>query len=161
LVIKITVKELLMKFMKLVLMVLVFGGMAQGLFAQEKSAYIRPTFGFGFAIADSTGLAAASADVDFVHSLGLTIGLQGLIAWNGDMAVNPAVVGIGYTYDAGKWSVGGKLLGGAILLTGAVGFDINGTWWWKENLGFTGIVNLFFPEDFTIFSVRVGVSLKY
>jgi hypothetical protein len=135
-----------------------------GLSAQEKRGYIKPTFALGFVtLTDFTGV-ALSMDIDFVSRIGLTLGLQDVFAWNSDVGVaNIIPVGIGYTYGREKWSVGGKLMGVPLELleTGGVGIDVNGTYWLKENLGFTGILDLYFPKDATTFSLRVGVSFKY
>jgi hypothetical protein len=149
-------------FVVLLLAVLVVGGIS----AQEKKGYIKPTFGVGFFTADSISGAALSLDVDFVNRFGLTLGLQDLMAWNsGEGIINPVGFGVGYTYDGRKWSLGGKLMvmPFEVLEDGAIGFDINGTYWFTENLGITGIMDIDFLTEYdtTLFSMRVGVSLKF
>jgi hypothetical protein len=157
-----------MKNIKMVLLILVFGTLAAGgLFAQDKSIYIRPTLSAGFGYVsvdgggDDTGLATAF-DVDFVNDFGLTLGVQSIIIGNSDGTLTGAPFGAGYTYDADKWCVGGKFMfvPGSFMSSWGAGFDISGTYWFRENLGVTGIVDLYFPEDTTAISVRVGISYK-
>ncbi|MDR3167740.1 MAG: hypothetical protein LBT93_07340 [Treponema sp.] len=151
-----------MKFIKQTAAAFVFGlVIIGGIFAQEKQAFIKPTFSFGFATAEGETLAANAMDIDFINDFGLTLGLQGLFAWNNNVVANPVAVGLGYTYNAGKWIAGAKLMAVPLFDVGGVGIDVNGTYWWKENLGFTGILDLYFPKGFTIFSLRVGVTFKY
>jgi hypothetical protein len=140
---------------------------AGGIFAQE--SYIKPTWGFGFASLSvsnySETLAALSLDVDFVHSSGLTFGLQPIMVWNGDGTYPLTNFGLGYTYTAAVWSVGGKLMAIPFELGGGgIGFDVNGTYWFKETLGITGLLDLGFGVgdiDWTLFSLRVGISAKF
>jgi hypothetical protein len=152
-------------FMKKVFVIFIFAvAVAGGISAQERG-YIKPTFSGGFLSADDVSGAAMSFDLDFVNSFGLTLGLQDLMAWNDLGIINSVGFGAGYTYNARKWSAGGKLLFMPleILQDGAVGFDVSGTYWLLENLGVTGIMDLAFltEYDVTIFSMRAGVSLKF
>jgi hypothetical protein len=154
-----------MEMAKKFLFSLVFGALVVvGLSAQAKRGYIKPTYALGFATSDYLTGMAMSIDIDFVNNFGLTLGLKGLFAWDSHFAANPVPFGIGYTYDGGKWTVGGKLMAVPfeVANVGGVGFDINGTYWLRENLGITGIMDLYFPKDIgTVFSLRIGVSLKY
>jgi hypothetical protein len=145
------------------LLVLIIGTMgAGGIFAQEKHAYIRPTIAIGFATAEDLSGIAPSFDIDFVNDFGLTLGFQNVFGGNSDGVVNLTAFGAGYTYDGGKWCVGGKLMWVPVqVLAWGVGFDVSGTYWLKNNLGVTGIMDLYFPKDLTIFSLRAGVSLRY
>ena len=132
-----------------------------GIFAQERQGYVKPTYGFGFLTAgDYFSGAAISLDVDFVSSIGLTIGLTNVFAWNSDMGVGAIPLGIGYTFEKNKFSMTAKLMGGYWILFGSAGIAINGTYWFRENLGFTALMDLYFPEDLTIFSLRAGLSMK-
>jgi hypothetical protein len=154
------------KMQKKFLLALIIGAMgAGGIFAQEKHAYIRPTISIGFAITEDFSGFAPSFDIDFVNDFGLTLGFQNVLGGNQDGVVNLTTFGAGYTYDGGKWCVGGKLMWVPVQVflinSWGVGFDISGTYWFKNNLGFTGIMDIYFPQDFTIFSLRAGVSLRY
>jgi hypothetical protein len=149
----------------LVFAVLVVGGVS----AQQKQAYIKPTVGIGFLSAsgdyvDASGM-ATSFDIDFVNSFGLTLGLQDVIGWNDDAVINPVSLGAGYTYNAAKWSAGGKFMFVPVeaFQDGGFGFDISGTYWLLGNLGITGIMDLYYLTEYetTIFSLRFGVSLKF
>jgi hypothetical protein len=151
--------------MKKVFVILLFAVMvAGGISAQEKKGYIKPTFGAGFLTAEDISGMAVSFDLDFVNSFGLTLGLQDLMAWNDLGILNTVGFGAGYTYDARKWSVGGKLMfvPVEIIQDGGIGFDISGAYWFKENLGITGIMDIDFltESDVTVFSMRFGVSFK-
>jgi hypothetical protein len=140
-----------------------------GIFAQENGGYIKPTWSLGFVSATVEGyseaLAAIALDVDFINSFGLTFGLQPIMAWNGDGTFGMTNLGIGYTYTADKWSAGGKLM--AVPFSefgGGLGLDANGTYWFMEALGVTGILNLSFglgDINWTIFSIRIGISAKF
>jgi hypothetical protein len=136
---------------------------AGGISAQEKRGYIKPTFGFGFAVLEDYSGVAMSLDLDFVNSFGLTLGLQDLFVWNSDYVANPVAFGIGYTYNSEKWCAGAKLMAVPVepANVGGIGFDINGTYWVMENLGVTGLMDLYFPEDHITFSMRAGVSLRF
>jgi hypothetical protein len=153
--------------MKKYLIVFLFAIMAAGaLSAQVKEAYIKPTYSVGFAASDIFSGPAMSLDIDFVNSFGLTIGLQDLVTWESDYGiVNSVGFGLGYTYDVNKWSIGGKLMTVPLEIAqdGGIGFNITGTYWFRENLGITGItdINFLFESDITVFSMRVGISFKY
>jgi hypothetical protein len=148
-------------------LILVFGTLAVGgLFAQNRSIYIRPTLSVGFGHVsvdgggDESGI-ASSFDVDFVNDFGLTLGMQSVIVGNSDGSVTATPFGAGYTYNAAKWCVGGKFMFVPTAYSNwGAGFDINGTYWFRENLGVTGILDLYFPKDVTAISLRVGISYK-
>jgi hypothetical protein len=99
-----------------------------------------------------------------VTAIGLTFGTQILQAWNDVVPASPfPTFGIGYTYTASKWSAGGKLMA-VPYGDGGIGVDGNGTWWFNEFLGLTGIMDVYFSMssiDWTIFSMRVGISAKF
>jgi len=142
--------------------VIVVGGIS----AQEKKGYIKPTYSIGFATADEFSGVAMSLDLDFVNSFGLTLGLQDLFTWEGGViALNPVGFGIGYTYNGRKWSAGGKLMSAPFeaLNDGGIGIDISGTYWFLENLGVTGIMNIDYLTSLgiAVFSMRAGISLKF
>jgi hypothetical protein len=149
-------------FLFLVLTVIITGS----IFAQER--YIKPTLGFGFATASQDGYGetgmAISFDVDFVSSIGLTLGVQNLFMFS-DWGLNMHPFGAGYTYTADRWSVGGKLMWvPTSMVDGGMGFDVNGTYWINEYIGVTGILDLYFGlagNGGTVFSMRVGVSTKF
>ncbi|MDR1902905.1 MAG: hypothetical protein LBQ88_11565 [Treponema sp.] len=151
-------------FVSLVLMLVC----AAGTFAQERKGYIKPTFGLGFGSASGGGSSisgmAMSFDVDFVNSIGVTLGVQNIFLFS-DLGLNLHPFGAGYTYDADNWSVGGKLMAvPTSLVDGGFGFDVNGSYWFNENIGLTGIIDLYFGtagNGGTVFSLRVGVSTKF
>jgi len=161
------VKEFLMnrKFC-FVLLVFMLVGMG-GIFAQENSGFIKPTYSVGFAVGKMGGysetLTALGLDVDFVNSLGITLGLQTLMAWNDDVGAEPFVAfGVGYTYTATKWDAGAKLMS-VPYGDGGIGFNANGTWWFRESIGLTGLLGHYTSLssiDWSIFSLRLGVSMK-
>jgi hypothetical protein len=141
---------------------------AGGIFAQEKKGYIKPTFGIGFSVYsannNSETFSTSSLDVDFVNSLGITFGLQNLMAWNDDLTLGLPCFGVGYTYTANIWSAGAKLM--AVPLEndgGGIGFDFNGTYWFKDFIGLTGIMDIYFGlgnVSWKIFSMRIAASIK-
>jgi len=160
---------------KTVLLAVLAMVVAGSVFAQEqgeKTGYIKPTWGIGFSSvtveyggqSDTEGLFALSLDVDFVNAFGLTFGLQTLMAWNDDVpAESLANFGLGYTYNANVWSIGGKLMA-VPLMNGGIGLDINGTYWFNRNIGITGIMDIYFTAsdiDWVAFSMRAGVSAKF
>jgi hypothetical protein len=155
--------------MKKVILFLALTAIAAGVaFTQEKEAYIKPTFGIGFATGNfddsSSTLAALGLDIDFVTAIGLTFGAQLLQAWNSDVSSGPfPTFGVGYTYTADKWSAGGKLMA-VPYSSGGMGIDGNGTWWFNKFLGVTGVIDAYFgmgATDWTIVSVRAGISAKF
>jgi len=111
-----TAKDFHMKKGRLVLVLLVLMMVSiSGVFAEEKQGYIKPTFSAGFATGKvegfSTTLTALALDADFVSPIGLTFGLQNIMAWNDDVGASPFIAfGLGYTYTASRWSAGGKLM---------------------------------------------------
>jgi hypothetical protein len=47
---------------------------------------------------------------------------------------------------------------------GGIGIDVNGTWWFNEFLGATGIIDVYTSlsnTKWTIFSMRAGISAKF
>jgi len=147
------------------------------LFANEESSegsragssYIKPTYNVGFTTGsfegESNTLTSLMLDVDFVISNGLTFGLQNAMSWKSGVGLyNLINFGIGYTYNADGWSAGGKLMSVPNeFLDGGMGFDFNGTYWFVENLGVTGGMNVFFglgEFSWTFFGLRVGLSAK-
>ncbi len=153
-----------MKMMKRILWICIFGLIVIcGISAQEKQAFFRPTVAMGFASATSEGYTesgfAPSFDIDFVNNFGLTLGLSASMLGNAYGSYPIAPFGFGYTYDGEKWCAGGKLMFVTVGNWG-VGLDFSGTYWINNNLGITGIMDIFFPKDITIFSLRVGVSYK-
>jgi len=140
-----------------------------GLFAQN-NGYVKPTFSLGFTAAseekESLTLVTMGFDIDFVSYLGLTLGTQFTMSWKtGEIGPDEAsfyAFGGGYTYDAGVWSAGGKLM--AIPWgDGGIGFDINGTYYFTEAIGVTGIMDIYFGVgtiSWMAFSLRIGLSVK-
>jgi hypothetical protein len=156
-------------FMRKLILFLTLTVIAAGsIFAQQKQSYIKPTFSAGFSTGKEEGhsetLTTLALDVDFVSPIGLTFGTQTAQAWNDDVPATPFIAfGLGYTYTAGKWSAGGKLLA-VPFGDGGLGIDGNGTWWFNEYLGVTGILDLYFSMseiDWNLFSLRVGISGKF
>jgi len=104
--------------------------------------------------------------VDFVSAIGLTLGFETVMEWNDNYGADDAsyyAFGIGYTYDAGKWCIGGKLMALPVF-DGGVGFNIPGTYWFNEHVGLTGIFNSYFgvgDTSWTAFGLRVGISMKF
>ena len=170
----------------LVLAVVVAGGV----FAQQArgGGYVKPTFGFGFtsfkveqqvnsgyppwwlwaqsttSSSEKQSLFAVSLDVDFVNAFGLTFGLQSVMAWDDDVAgvIDLYSFGVGYTFNASKWCAGAKLMA-VPYGAGGLGFDVNGTYWFNQHIGITGIGDFYFNlsgVDWTIFSIRVGISAR-
>jgi len=139
----------------------------------EKTAYIKPTWGFGFSSLTlkgynnnsyTEGLFALALDVDFVTGIGLSFGVQTIMAWSNDIPATPlANFGLGYTYTANVWSVGAKFMS-VPLLNGGLGFDINGTYWFNRHIGITGIMDIYFTAsdvDWSLFSMRLGISGRF
>ena len=146
-----------------------FTGFFADIFNREGSGYIKPTFSLGFGALSEGRFGgyydaafAIGLDVDFVNNFGLTFGLQNIIFGRDQLGgFMLTAVGIGYTFDADVWSAGGKVMfcsyGGRI----GVGINANGTYWFRDNFGFTGIMNVYFPRDTMIFSLRAGVSFRF
>jgi hypothetical protein len=142
--------------------------LTMGVFAQSGKGYIKPTFGMGVASASADGHTesgmALSFDVDFVNSIGVTLGVQNIFLFS-DYGLNLHPFGAGYTYTADKWSVGGKLMCvPTAAVDGGMGFDVNGTYWVNQYIGVTGIADLYFGmagNGGVVFSMRVGASMKF
>jgi len=131
-------------------------------------AYIKPMVSIGFSLlkieGNSNTLTTLGFDLDFISTIGLTLGLQNIIAWNTDITTSPFIsFGIGYTYEnRNNWSIGGKLMFSSFIDRG-IGLNINGTWWFDDNFGFIGIMDLysgFSDTKWSNASIRIGISLK-
>jgi len=160
-----------MKKFLLVFAVLMLVGMGN-LFAEESpsTGYIKPTYNLGFVSTSfedvSEILTAIGLEVDFVAANGLTFGIQNILAWETDFGLfNMINFGIGYTYNADGWCVGGKLMTlPHEFMDGGMGISVNGTYWFWENIGFTGIMDAGFgvgAYSWSTFSLRVGISAKF
>jgi len=132
------------------------------------SSYIKPTYGLGFLTGSfqntSNTFVSLALDVDFV-ARGLTFGLQNSMSWKSGVGLyNLVNFGIGYTYDADNWSAGAKIMSiPNEFLDGGMGFDLNGTYWFMDNIGATGGMNLYFglgQFSWTYFGLRAGISAK-
>ena len=156
---------------KISILVLVFMLLGTaGLFAQEAFGFIKPTLSFGmtnFKVEDYADHARTFAfDVDFVHKTGFTLGTQNTFSWRVDRMTTAEnqifAFGPGYTFDAGVFSLGGKLMIMPIGLGGA-GLNVNGTWWFMDSLGLTGLFDYYVnrsDQKWRIMSFRAGVSVK-
>ncbi|MDR0313158.1 MAG: hypothetical protein LBI14_06140 [Treponema sp.] len=144
-------------------------GIAGAAFAQQGQGFIKPTFGLQFGSMSSNGGSETgiimNTGLDFVHSSGFTIGLNALtIAPNSGGVISGAGGGIGYTYDNGKWGIGGKFMIYPFIIEAAIGLDIIGTYWVLERLGVSGLINFYKITGSgggIVFAVGVGVSFKY
>ena len=152
-----------MKKLKVLVLVLALGAVFSGsLFA---NGYIKPTFGFGFASSDGESSAGGLFGVDFVHPIGLTLGLQHFAAFDAldfgiaKLGYTFTPIGVGYTYDAGIWSVTGKVMVISDIFGDGLGFDVNGSYWIWNDLGLTGMFSLYFLDE-ALFVIGFGVSLK-
>ena len=141
---------------------------------REGNGYIKPTFSLGFgAVSEGSSdryfdaAFTIGVDVDFVNNFGLTFGLQNIVfargqfEHGGDRGFMLTAAGIGYTFDSDIWSAGGKVMFSSYGGRFAAGFNVNGTYWFRENLGFSGILNVYFPRETMIFSLRAGISFRY
>jgi hypothetical protein len=102
-------------------------------------------------------------DIDFVHSTGLTFGLQNVMEWNNAGAELLTAFGVGYTYDAGLWCAGAKLMA-VPYENGGMGIDVNGTYWFNESFGLTVIIDYAFSmgdSDWSRLSARGGISVLF
>ena len=151
-----------MKALKIIVLVLVIGAVfTAGVSAQE--SYIKPTFDLGFMYVSGGGGAgylATGLSVDFVDSLGITYGLQAVLGLSSSPA-SYAAFGMGYTYNADVWCVGGKLMFAEV---GAIGFDASGTYWFAQGFGVTGTMDFYFSlvsGGGVLFSMRAGISRKF
>ena len=156
---------------------------AAGLFAQE--AYIKPTLSAGIAVrtledgavdagvgggngydghSETYLMAALGLDVDFVSTRGLTFGFHSLNAFGGEQyAFYFVSFGGGYTYTSQLWSVGAKVMG-TPHRDGGIGLDVNGTYWFSDYVGLTGIMNFYIglgEYKWNMFSARVGLSMYF
>ena len=137
-----------------------------GVFSQE--AYIKPTYSIGnisYAFNDDgETLTAIGVDIDYVNSFGLTFGLQGFMVWNSNIAETFVPIGIGYTYTANAFSVGGKIMVLSHQNQGAIGADLNGTFMFNKSIGITGAVSYYQSigdtNDYSIFLLRLGISTR-
>ena len=159
---------------KILALVLVLGLFFAGnVFAQQGKGYIMPTFGFGFGSmkpdqGKSADVSGFVGTFDFVSSYGLALGFQVINgvadfgSGGGKMAGSFSSVGVGYTYDGGNWSLGGKFMtsandGDEKLLNG---LNINGTYWIVPDIGITGMFDYRGNSDWKLNVFSVGVSLK-
>ena len=145
--------------------------LAGGAFAQNGQGFIKPTLGLGYFMGtgdmDEIKGVMLSADVDFVHSSGFTLGFGN---WHlnetQDNGGNSSIAGagLGYTYATDAWCAGGKLLM-SLSSVALLGINANFSYWLIDNLGLGGMINLLFSLDDdisgSIFSIGVGVSLKF
>ena len=154
--------------MKRAVFVLVLAAcVAGGAFSQERQGYIKPTFSGGFSVVNIEGhtetLTALALDVDFVSAIGLTFGLQTAMAWNNDVGGDLfAAFGLGWTFGDTLWSAGAKIMA-VPFYDGGIGINANGTWWFNENVGLSGILDLATNLgyiDWTLFSLRIGISTR-
>ena len=138
--------------------------------SSKTSSYIKPTYSVGFITGsfenESNTFTNLMLDVDFVVAGGLTFGLQNAMSWKTGIGLfNLINFGIGYTYNADGWSVGGKVMSiPNEFLDGGMGFDFNGTYWVKDNIGITGGMSILFGLgmfDWNFFGLRVGLSAKF
>ena len=134
---------------------------------QEKQGYIKPTASIGFSSYRSDifnyNLATLALDVDFINIWGLTFGLQSVIAWSDKEILPLNNFGLGYTYSTNRFSIGGKIIAIPITISGGIGFNINGNYWFNKYIGLTGL----FDSGFSLgtlgweyYSIRIGVSTK-
>jgi hypothetical protein len=138
-----------------------------GLFAQNDTGYVKPTLSLGFTRVSQEGfndtLTTLSLDVDFVNAIGLTFGLQTIMAWSRDFPSLPLnAFGIGYTHNFDTWNIGGKIMAVPFVEQG-FGIDVNGTYWFNKTIGLTGIIDCYIgfgSIDWTLISLRIGVSSR-
>jgi hypothetical protein len=139
-----------------------------GVLAQERQGYIKPTFGAGYAnceigVNSENHFGMLSMDVNFVSSIGLTLGLQTAMLWNPDDEAHQLIAfGIGYIYNADDWSAGATALASPFN-DGGLGLNIIGTWWLNNNLGISGLFTNYFSFGdigWNLLSIRFGISLK-
>jgi hypothetical protein len=157
---------------KFSLLLLVFTAISAGtIFAQgEYEGFIKPTFSGGYARFEkdnkSESYKAVDLDVDFVHSTGLTLGLVSGFAWNDDYTNYFPLFGAGYTYDAGQWCAGAKVVNVPLIKEndGGMGVDANLTWWFVDSLGLTGSVGYLWSmgkDEWNVLLIRGGISLLF
>ena len=158
---------------KMLLVVLILALISVGsIFAQSGEGFIKSTFGFGHCqvmpdSGDNMDVNVFFADLDFVNSFGLTIGIQGVMLWGGDLdsaaGVTEIPIGIGYTFARDKWCVGGKIMAAGFLVGGgakAFGFEVGGSYWFLSDLGVSTAFNMYFPEEVTVWVLRAGISIR-
>ena len=152
---------------------------SQGLFAQEKYGYIKPTINFGLGFYDMTGekkiLNTICVDVDFVSNLGFTFGIKNIFAINlenFEQSLYLPVIGIGYTYDDKlnyankgdrKPSVGFKIVGAPYMHKPAIGFDIHTVAWLSKNAGISALFDMFFMKDtnYAVLLFCIGYTMAF
>jgi len=143
----------------------------------EKESFIRPTFGIGYASVTNTKEKDAKAEtstswmfgIDFIHQTGLTIGTRQFTyemkqqGQSGTMAFTFSNFGIGYTYAAESFCVGGKAVFMPVMLLEGLPFGVNidGSFWVAENLGLTVMFDMYFPKDHSIWALGLGLSFKH
>jgi hypothetical protein len=153
---------------RILLFFIITAVVAVSVFAQEKTGYIKPTLGVGYGSASQNGVGMMSGmtlslDIDFVSRFGFTLGFSNIFLFD-ELGINFHPFGLGYTYTATKWSIGGKLL--AVPTThydGGIGFNVIGTYWFNNYVGLSGIFNLFSGmagNGGTVYSIRMGISTK-
>jgi hypothetical protein len=149
-------------------------------FAQENEGFIRISYTHGIHIISPESPFASVNDfrykdrngqtmeIDFVHSTGLTLGLSAMfLSADHGSYIFPVMGYFGYTYDAEKWCAGIKG-----LVTGKhMGFNVNGTYWFYENMGFgvafnvlfssTSLFNSPYPSEGYVILPALSWSIKY
>jgi hypothetical protein len=148
--------------------------------AQQNKGFIRSTFSHGIHFISSQSPYATPSDfrykdrngstmeIDFVHSTGLTMGLSAMFLSNDQGSfIFPVISVWGYTYDAGNWCTGVKML----VTAKHLGFNINGTYWFIENMGIGIVFNMLFsstslfssprPSEGYIILPGIGWSIKF
>ena len=161
-----------MKKIALFLVVLMIAGTVS-VFAEDTDSgtpHVKPTFSFGFnsmtfGREDPETFTALGLDVDFITGKGLTMGIQNILGWKKRVGMaNLNNFGLGYTYNAEKWSLGGKLM---VLpnefLDGGMGFNIGFNYWLAPDFGLTALMDIGFSmgdEKWNTFGLRFGISTK-
>jgi len=153
-----------MKTLKIIVLVLVIGAVfTVGVSAQE--SYIKTTFDLGFMYASGFGGAgyfATGLSVEFVDTMGITYGLQTGLGL-GSFPYGLTAFGMGYTYNADVWCVGGKLMFVPVGV-GGLGINASGTYWFGYGFGVTGAMDFYFSVASgggVLFSMRAGISKKF
>ena len=150
------------------------------IFAQQREGFIRSSFTHGIHIISSNSPFASfnefsykdrngtTMDIDFVHSTGFTMGLSAMFLSADHGSYIFPVIGIsGYTYFVDKWCAGVKML----VTAKHLGLNVNGTYWFFDNMGFGVSFNMLFsstslfnssrPSEGTIFLPTLSWSFKF
>ena len=142
---------------KLLITILLFLLVSTGtLSAQQREGFIRSSFSHGIHFISSESPYATSSsefsykdrngatmDIDFVHSTGFTMGLSAMFLSNDNGSfIFPVISMAGYTYNADNWCAGAKML----VTAKHLGFNLNGTYWFFENMGFGIVFNMLFSS---------------